>query len=77
MDTTRGPKAKPRNRAAGAARDGSEAEPGADFKVELSVHVLTPGQWPTYQPAEVKLPAEVLELQEVFHSFYTGKHIYI
>ena len=42
--------------------------------VELSVHVLTQGYWPTYPPAEVSLPQEVLELQEVFNSYYTSKH---
>ena len=42
--------------------------------VELSVHVLTQGYWPTYPPAEVNLPQEVLELQEVFNSYYTSKH---
>mmetsp|Transcript_20842 Transcript_20842/g.46666 ORF Transcript_20842/g.46666 Transcript_20842/m.46666 type:complete len:729 (-) Transcript_20842:640-2826(-) len=43
-------------------------------QVELSVHVLTQGYWPTYPPAEVSLPQEVLELQEVFNSYYTSKH---
>lgn len=42
--------------------------------VELSVHVLTQGYWPTYPPAEVNLPQTILELQEVFNSFYTSKH---
>ena len=36
--------------------------------VELSVHVLTQGYWPTYPPVEVNLPQEVLQLQEVFNS---------
>ena len=27
--------------------------------VELSVHVLTQGYWPTYPPAEVKLPQDI------------------
>jgi len=38
------------------------------------VHVLTQGYWPTYPPAEVNLPQTILELQEVFNSFYTSKH---
>ena len=42
--------------------------------VELSVHVLTQGYWPTYPPVEVKLPQEVLKLQEVFSTYYTTKH---
>ena len=36
--------------------------------VELSVHVLTQGYWPTYPPVEVNLPAEVLRLQEIFNN---------
>jgi len=43
-------------------------------EVELSVHVLTQGYWPTYPPAEVKLPQEILELQEVFSGYYMSKH---
>ena len=42
--------------------------------VELSVHVLTQGYWPTYPPLEVNLPQEVRKLQEVFSSYYTTKH---
>jgi len=47
---------------------------GLKSDVELSVHVLTQGYWPTYPPAEVNLPQEVLELQEVFNNYYTSKH---
>ena len=42
--------------------------------VELSVHVLTQGYWPTYPPVEVSLPQEVLKLQEIFSTYYTTKH---
>lgn len=42
--------------------------------VELTVHVLTQGYWPSYPPVEVSLPQEVLQLQEVFNSYYTSKH---
>jgi len=42
--------------------------------VELSVHVLTQGYWPTYPPVEVNLPQEVLHLQEIFNNYYTSKH---
>jgi len=42
--------------------------------VELSVHVLTQGYWPTYPPVEVNLPQEVLQLQEIFNNYYTSKH---
>jgi len=43
-------------------------------EVELSVHVLTQGYWPTYPPAEVTLPQEILELQDMFSSYYMSKH---
>ena len=42
--------------------------------VELSVHVLTQGYWPTYPPVEVNLPHQLLQLQEVFATYYTTKH---
>uniref|UniRef100_A0A7S3REU1 Cullin-4 n=1 Tax=Strombidinopsis acuminata TaxID=141414 RepID=A0A7S3REU1_9SPIT len=42
--------------------------------VELSVHVLTQGYWPTYPPVEVNLPREILEMQQIFSSFYMSKH---
>ena len=56
--------------AAGAA----DGEGGGGSDVELSVHVLTQGYWPTYPPVEVTLPPQVLKLQEVFNSYYTTKH---
>lgn len=42
--------------------------------IELSVHVLTQGYWPTYPPAEVILPGDILELQKQFSSYYMSKH---
>jgi len=42
--------------------------------VELSVHVLTQGYWPTYPPADINLPQEMLQLQDVFNKYYTSKH---
>ncbi|EOD30458.1 hypothetical protein EMIHUDRAFT_468368 [Emiliania huxleyi CCMP1516] len=42
--------------------------------LELSVHVLTQGYWPTYPPVELKLPGEILELQEIFSTYYMSKH---
>jgi len=42
--------------------------------VELSVHVLTQGYWPSYPPVEVNLPREILQLQTIFSSFYMSKH---
>ena len=45
-----------------------------DKDIQLSVHVLTQGYWPTYPPVEVCLPEEVLRLQGVFNDYYTKKH---
>uniref|UniRef100_A0A671MXV7 Cullin-4B n=1 Tax=Sinocyclocheilus anshuiensis TaxID=1608454 RepID=A0A671MXV7_9TELE len=42
--------------------------------IELTVNILTMGYWPTYVPMEVHLPAEMVRLQEIFKTFYLGKH---
>uniref|UniRef100_A0A4X2M5B1 Cullin family profile domain-containing protein n=1 Tax=Vombatus ursinus TaxID=29139 RepID=A0A4X2M5B1_VOMUR len=42
--------------------------------IELTVNILTMGHWPTYVPVEVHLPAELVRLQELFKTFYLGKH---
>ncbi|XP_043818471.1 cullin-4B [Dromiciops gliroides] len=42
--------------------------------IELTVNILTMGHWPTYVPMEVHLPAEMVRLQEIFKTFYLGKH---
>uniref|UniRef100_A0A1A8EM16 Cullin-4B n=2 Tax=Nothobranchius korthausae TaxID=1143690 RepID=A0A1A8EM16_9TELE len=42
--------------------------------IELTVNILTMGYWPTYIPMEVHLPPEMVRLQEIFKSFYLGKH---
>ncbi|XP_054975938.1 cullin-4B isoform X3 [Sorex araneus] len=42
--------------------------------IELTVHILTMGYWPTYVPMEVHLPTEMVKLQEIFKTFYLGKH---
>lgn len=55
-------------------RESAAASAIQQSDVELSVHVLTQGYWPTYPPVEVKLPQEVLKLQEIFNSYYTSKH---
>eukprot|EP01137_Pigoraptor_chileana_P033540 Opistho-2@24554 len=34
-------------------------------EIELGVHVLTMGYWPTYPPAEVHLPAELVRYQDL------------
>ncbi|XP_063280549.1 cullin-4B [Prinia subflava] len=42
--------------------------------IELTVNILTMGYWPTYAPMEVHLPPEMVKLQEIFKTFYLGKH---
>ncbi|XP_056396008.1 cullin-4B-like isoform X2 [Hyla sarda] len=42
--------------------------------MELTVNILTMGYWPTYVPMEVHLPPEMVKLQEIFKTFYLGKH---
>ncbi|XP_077589469.1 cullin-4B [Stigmatopora nigra] len=42
--------------------------------IELTVNILTMGYWPTYIPMEVHLPPEIVRLQEIFKTFYLGKH---
>mmetsp|Transcript_3048 Transcript_3048/g.4651 ORF Transcript_3048/g.4651 Transcript_3048/m.4651 type:complete len:397 (-) Transcript_3048:587-1777(-) len=42
--------------------------------VELNVHVLTTGFWPTYVPMELHLPKELNDFQELFKTFYLGNH---
>ncbi|EHB14327.1 Cullin-4B [Heterocephalus glaber] len=42
--------------------------------IELTVNMLTMGYWPTYMPMEVHLPPEMVKLQEIFKTFYLGKH---
>ncbi|XP_051869270.1 cullin-4A-like isoform X1 [Pristis pectinata] len=43
-------------------------------RIDLTVNILTMGYWPTYTPMEIHLPAEMVKLQEVFKTFYLGKH---
>ncbi|KAG7265958.1 hypothetical protein CRUP_025872, partial [Coryphaenoides rupestris] len=42
--------------------------------IELTVNILTMGYWPTYVPMEVHMPPEMVRLQEIFKTFYLGKH---
>ena len=45
--------------------------------VDVFVHVLTAGYWPTYAPCEVKLPRELDHLQRVFSEYYLLSLIHI
>ncbi|XP_024391521.1 cullin-4 [Physcomitrium patens] len=42
--------------------------------IEMNVHVLTTGYWPTYPPMEVRLPRELNVYQDIFKEFYLSKH---
>ncbi|XP_045449348.1 cullin-4A [Melitaea cinxia] len=50
------------------------AATGEGGGLDLSVYILTMGFWPTYPPAEVRLPAELTRHQEHFAKFYLAKH---
>ncbi|KAF5193861.1 Cullin-4, partial [Thalictrum thalictroides] len=47
--------------------------------IEMSVHVLTTGCWPTYPPMDVRLPHELNVYQNIFKEFYSsiypGRHL--
>lgn len=43
-------------------------------KIDLTVHILTMGYWPTYPIMEVTMPSLLLELQSIFNKFYLAKH---
>ncbi|WRX26491.1 Cullin [Theobroma cacao] len=42
--------------------------------IEMSVHVLTTGYWPTYPPMDVRLPHELNVYQDIFKEFYLSKY---
>lgn len=52
----------------------SDLEPGSLGGVDLSVHVLTTGYWPTQSTAKSVLPQEVQRACEVFTKFYLNNH---
>lgn len=45
-----------------------------DYKIDLTVNVLSMAYWPTYQPMEVNIPGEMSKYQEIFKKFYHGKY---
>jgi len=49
-------------------------EPGALGGVELNVHVLTTGFWPTQPATKCILPQEVTQCCEVFKKYYLERH---
>lgn len=43
-------------------------------EIDLTVNILTMGNWPTYPNLEVNLPNEMIEYQNAFNNFYLSKH---
>merc|ERR1712029_446083 len=46
----------------------------SDYKIDLTVSVLSMAYWPTYQVMEVNIPGEMAKYQEIFKKFYHGKY---
>ncbi|KAJ9558307.1 hypothetical protein OSB04_012921 [Centaurea solstitialis] len=55
-------------------RQSSQARSKLPSGIELSVHVLTTGYWPTYPPMDVRLPHELNVYQDIFKEFYLSKY---
>ncbi|CAN6286594.1 unnamed protein product [Urochloa humidicola] len=55
-------------------RQSSQARTKLPSGIEMSVHVLTTGYWPTYPPMDVKLPHELNVYQDIFKEFYLSKY---
>ncbi|VDO94300.1 unnamed protein product [Soboliphyme baturini] len=44
------------------------------LNIDMTVNILTMGNWPTYIPMDVNVPLDMVEYLEVFKKFYLGKH---
>ncbi|KAJ6894996.1 cullin-4-like isoform X1 [Populus alba x Populus x berolinensis] len=55
-------------------RQSSQARTKLPSGIEMSVHVLTTGYWPTYPPMDVRLPHELNVYQDIFKEFYLSKY---
>ncbi|XP_078162441.1 cullin4 isoform X1 [Carex rostrata] len=55
-------------------KQSSQARTKLPTGIEMSVHVLTTGYWPTYPPMDVRLPHELNVYQDIFKEFYLSKH---
>ncbi|KAK7825352.1 cullin-4 [Quercus suber] len=55
-------------------KQSSQARTKLPSGIELSVHVLTTGYWPTYPPMDVRLPHELNVYQDIFKEFYLSKY---
>ncbi|XP_012455400.1 cullin-4 [Gossypium raimondii] len=55
-------------------KQSSQARTKLRSGIEMSVHVLTTGYWPTYPPMDVRLPHELNVYQDIFKEFYLSKY---
>ncbi|URE17705.1 Cullin family [Musa troglodytarum] len=55
-------------------KQSSQARTKLPAGIEMSVHVLTTGYWPTYPPMDVRLPRELNVYQDIFKEFYLSKY---
>eukprot|EP00270_Netrium_digitus_P009725 TRINITY_DN2975_c0_g1_i1.p1 TRINITY_DN2975_c0_g1~~TRINITY_DN2975_c0_g1_i1.p1 ORF type:complete len:809 (+),score=234.88 TRINITY_DN2975_c0_g1_i1:93-2429(+) len=55
-------------------RQSAQARQKLPAGIEMNVHVLTTGYWPTYPPMDVRLPHELNLYQDIFKEFYLSKH---
>ncbi len=45
-----------------------------EYKIDMTVSILSMAYWPTYNSMEVNIPGEMSKYQEVFLKFYNGKY---
>ncbi|KAG6476099.1 cullin-4-like [Zingiber officinale] len=55
-------------------KQSSQARTKLPTGIEMSVHVLTTGYWPTYPPMDIRLPHELNVYQDIFKEFYLSKY---
>ncbi|KAJ8545312.1 hypothetical protein K7X08_017895 [Anisodus acutangulus] len=55
-------------------KQSSQARKKLPAGIEMSVHVLTTGYWPTYPPMDVRIPHELNIYQDIFKEFYLSKY---
>ncbi|KAK1308674.1 Cullin-4 [Acorus calamus] len=55
-------------------KQSSQARTKLPSGIEMSVHVLTTGYWPTYPPMDVRLHHELNVYQDIFKEFYLSKY---
>ncbi|CAN6465251.1 unnamed protein product [Victoria cruziana] len=55
-------------------KQSSQARTKLPTGIELNVHVLTTGYWPTYPPMDIRLPYELNVYQDIFKEFYLSKY---